>query len=98
MSRVRLESYHFYILLALADEALTGADIRQKIIGDSMGVYARDSSLYDALTNLAEAGLIERGQDKRYRLTERGRRRLEDTARTLRRAVELSQQRLHWRP
>jgi DNA-binding PadR family transcriptional regulator len=97
MSRVRLASYQFYILLALADKALSGAEIQQTIIGDTVGMYVRDSTLYDALANLANAGLISKSPSKVYRLTEVGRRRLEVESRTLRDAVRLSQVRLGWR-
>jgi DNA-binding PadR family transcriptional regulator len=94
MARVRLYAYQFYILLALAVEPLSGAGIQKRIIGDTVGRYVRDSSLYDALSVLAEAGLLERLANKTYRLTAKGRRRLEVEARAMVRATRLAQERL----
>jgi DNA-binding PadR family transcriptional regulator len=90
--------HNYYILLALADEPLHGLGIQKRIIGDTLGFYVRDSSLYTSLKVLEREGLIEKapGPPHRvtYKLTEKGRRTLEYESRTLRRAVELAQQRL----
>jgi DNA-binding PadR family transcriptional regulator len=74
-----------------------GAAIRDQINGDTTGVYLRDSTLYDLLKSMVRAELIEQLPGKKYRLTEKGRRKLELESRTLREAVSLSQQRLGWR-
>ena len=92
-----LESTKFFILLALADGPTSGASIRDRIVGDTLGIYLRDSTLYDALASTERAGLIERSQYKVYRLTAKGERTLEQASRTLQRAVQLSQERLRWR-
>jgi DNA-binding PadR family transcriptional regulator len=92
-----LESTKFYILLALAGGPRTGAEIRQLVLGDTMGIYLRDGTLYEALASMARAGLIERDEAKIYRLADKGRRVLEHESRVLRDAVQLSRERLGWR-
>jgi DNA-binding PadR family transcriptional regulator len=92
-----LESTKFYILVALAEGPQHGAEIRGVIIGDAMGVYLRDSTLYAALASMVRVGLVERDEHKVYRLTDKGRRILELETRTLQQAVELCQKRLGWR-
>jgi DNA-binding PadR family transcriptional regulator len=97
-----LESTKYFALLALAGGPSHGAEIRQQIIGDTMGVYLRDSTLYSTLRSLLRDGYVEelpaRDRQRRvYRLSEKGRRILEMEARMHREAAGLAQERLGWR-
>ncbi len=101
-SRMALENANFYILLALAEGPKHGLGIQQQIIGDGVGLYVRSTTIYAAIRVLVRGGLVEAvgdgaGYRKAYRLTERGRRRLELESRTLSRATQLAQERLGWR-
>jgi len=94
-----LESTKYHILLALASGPQHGAAIRDQIIGDTLGTYLRDSTLYDALPSLLRAKLIEElpshePRRRQYQLTDRGKQALEWAARTHKRAAELAYQRL----
>jgi DNA-binding PadR family transcriptional regulator len=76
---------------------MPGAAIREQIIGDTLGVYLRDSTLYDAFKSLVTLKLITADPRKHYHLTDTGRRALELRSRTMQWSVRLSQDRLHWR-
>jgi DNA-binding PadR family transcriptional regulator len=91
-----LGSTKYFILLALAAGPQHGAGLRERIVGDTLGFYIRDSTLYDALKVLARDGYIE-GAARTYRLSEKGKKMLESESRIYKRAAELAQQRLRWR-
>jgi DNA-binding PadR family transcriptional regulator len=61
----------FAILVALADGEQTASEIQSQIVGDTVGLYVRNSSLYTALHRLEEMGLV-RLRGKWYALTEAG--------------------------
>lgn len=94
-----MESTKYFILLALAEGPLHGTAIRDQMVGDTLGIYLRDSTLYSALKSMLKAGLIEQLESeqaygKSYRLTGIGRKRLENEARRHVRAVHLAGERL----
>jgi DNA-binding PadR family transcriptional regulator len=96
------ETTSYYVLLALAEQSAHGLAISDQIIGDSVGgIYLRSSTLYATIKSLENDGLIERisyaevkAHRKSYRLTERGQRRLADTAHMHERAARLAKARL----
>jgi DNA-binding PadR family transcriptional regulator len=99
-----LESTKYFVLLALASGPLHGYAIRERIIGDTLGIYMRDSTLYSVLKSLVRDDLVEgpfRDSLKPaytvYQLTDRGKRKLEDESCTLRRATTLAGERLGYR-
>jgi DNA-binding PadR family transcriptional regulator len=92
-----LESTKYLILAALAAGAKHGTAIQSQIVGDTQGVYLRDSTLYSTLKSLVQAELIEEtstGYRRVYCLTEKGRRILGLEARRHRWTAELVGQRL----
>jgi DNA-binding PadR family transcriptional regulator len=100
--RTPLESTKYFVLLALAAGPNHGAEIREQVIGDTMGVYLRDSTLYSTLKTLLKDGHVEElpawdRQRRVCRLSEKGRRALELEARTHGEAARLAQRRLGWR-
>jgi DNA-binding PadR family transcriptional regulator len=50
---------------------MTGSEVQSKIVGDTVGVYVRVSSLYKALHRLLDTGLIE-SENNYYWLTDKG--------------------------
>jgi DNA-binding PadR family transcriptional regulator len=54
-----LGSTKYFVLLALAAGPNHGAEIREQVIGDTMGVYLRDSTLYSTLRSLLKGGYVE---------------------------------------
>lgn len=95
-----LEPTKFFILLALSKGAGHGLAIQEQIVADTLGVYLKSSSLYDAMKRLLELELIEVRADDGYRrsyaLTDKGARKLENEARMYDRAVRYSRERLQW--
>ncbi len=92
-----LPSTTYFILLALATEPLHGTAIRNQIVGDTLGCYLHDGTLYAALNSLLKRGFIEEvgsGYRRTYKLTAHGRQILEIEVRMHKRAVELAAQRL----
>jgi DNA-binding PadR family transcriptional regulator len=90
-----LESTKFYVLLALAAGPLHGTAIRRRMLGDTLGIYVGDSTLYAVLQSLVRDGLIElmsheRARLKVYQLTEAGRQRLALETGRLERALRLA--------
>ena len=61
----------FAILVALSAGAQTGSEVQSRIIGESVGLYVRISSLYTILRRLEDMDLIK-SHAKQYTLTQRG--------------------------
>jgi DNA-binding PadR family transcriptional regulator len=83
----------FAILVALAHGEQTGSEIQSRIIGDTVGVYVRASSIYTALHRLKEIGLVE-ARSKAYRLTDKGWHELKVETRTFEGLVQHSKRRV----
>jgi DNA-binding PadR family transcriptional regulator len=86
----------FLVLLALAASPANGGEISRRIVGDTLGQYVRDSSLYDELRRLEEAGLVERygtGWPHEMRITDEGDRYLRLSVRTMGRLMEVARER-----
>ncbi len=96
-----LESTKYLVLVALSAGPNYGYAIRGHIIGDTLGVYLRDSLLYAVLEAMVRDGLIEErpGITRRqiFQITDLGKRKLEQESRVFKRAARLAQERLGYR-
>jgi DNA-binding PadR family transcriptional regulator len=89
----------YFVLLALSKGVMYPYAIRKQIIGDSLGVYVKDGTLYRVLGDLVRAGLIEEtvGMNSwrtSYMLSDVGRRRLKAENGVLWHAAQLGRQRV----
>jgi DNA-binding PadR family transcriptional regulator len=85
-------------MVALSAGEQSGSDIQSQIVGDTVGLYVRASSIYTALDRLEEMGLVESAQKtaqkKSYKLTEEGWRQLALETHTLDSLVRNAKQRI----
>jgi len=91
-----LEPVRFFILLALAKGPMHGLAIQSEIMGDTLGVYIRASTLYDALKGMVRDGLLETEEityRKTYWLTEKGLRKLQNESKMYAHAARICRQR-----
>jgi DNA-binding PadR family transcriptional regulator len=65
----------YAILVALSSGEMTGTEVQSQIVGDTVGVYVRDSSIYTVLRRFVEMGWVET-KGKSYLITDEGRRHL----------------------
>jgi DNA-binding PadR family transcriptional regulator len=78
---------------ALSSGEQTGTEVQSQIVGDTVGVYVRDSSIYTVLRRFVEVGWVET-KGKSYLLTDEGRRHLKIETHAFEALVQHAKQRI----
>lgn len=73
MGRFRSRGIRYWALYLLKDKPMTGAEIMDAMESQSMGWWRPSpGSIYPMLNELVQEGVLNRGEDGRYTITERG--------------------------
>ncbi len=95
-----MEITKYLILTALVEAPAHGTAIRAQIVGDTLGIYIADGTLYAALKSLKRSRLIEEttaaiSYRREYQISSEGRRHLKLEQRMHRRIIDVLDSRLH---
>lgn len=91
--RLTINTDTFAVMVALASGPKSGRQVQSQIVGDTLGMYVRDSVIYGALHRFVDLGWAD-DIPGGFALTDRGRQVLKMESRTFENLLEKVKQRL----